>query len=405
MGDNFSDTEKIDRLILNLKAALLLHHKVVFRATAALESHLMRLLFNPDQALNNDDASILISEGILVPEVRYGDEEKLACESTLKRIIGNGKVHARHLMPIAEMLDASPEKELRDAQDIADKRTRYFINQIFRLWFAQPNYNYKWIHENVSISDIQDFFELHLPYQKRIPMRSDFRKDIRKIFKGKFGDYVLNNIYFMKGAEEANANILWTQEITPAKERDIWLCKYPLVKELNRIGVDSRKILDKHGFVEVMEIWNKSGSDNSIHIRPVDTWNSASLDKTMLSNLTFKEIIDVRKSEKWIDFVQHLFEIDDWNEIGRYAKEERVEKQKILKNATKASNKSEWFSVLSDITASLFLAPPSLFLKGLAYYFKTKSWAAKSKLHLSKKTRPILSFNEFLINEHSNTYD
>ncbi len=393
------DHKKMERIKRNLKIALLFHDKVIFRATAPILSNLTSKLFIPDGILNEDNASCLLDAGFLVPEIREGEEENLLDETFLKGILktdDSSSIDA--ILPIANVINNAREKEQRDAKDLSDKRTKYYVNQIFRLYFYQKeNENYAWIKPTISIAQLEEVFIEYLPYGG-IPPRDGFGRVIGEWFiDPRVNTHITQNTYFLKGAEESKANPIWTKEIDPKEKKSIWRTPYPKLSEFNnRFGVSStdREILERHGFIQSSEIYqsyNFPFSNATIE----EDWQSIQLDPSHAVKISFSDIVKIKHDKDWISFLHEVIDTDDIRR-GHYEEEKRLDR--IKKRIDGLATRSTAFNIATQLVTDGLFDPITSNIKGIALFFNGGSVALKiANEKLSKGA--LHSFSEFVKEE------
>lgn len=401
IGDNisqklmngYSPEQKLLRLKRNLKIALLSHDKVIIRATAALKSPLTRLLFVPDNGLNFDSVECLLKDGCLVPEVRQEGEEKFNDLEFLEKTIKLDRDQIKNIRPVADLLDETSTRHIVDEGFLSDCRTNAFINQVFRLYFHQKNLDQElhWIKPSVTIEKIDQVFKENLPIGEK-PAREDFMNPIGELFThDEYSFHVFQNIYFLKGAELAGANPLWTKEIDPTiKYSGMWSCQYPLNTSIyNNIGEKGRKIIEDRGFTELARTYQSINfttediemNENEEHLNSY--WFTLNLTDEELDKLSFKKILEIRATKEWVSYLHQLLLTK--NIRDSYEKEvEMVDKRNI------------YFAIgaaVTGVAASIFTLIPDI------AFYSTLFGLGASAIPIRKNKHPLHSFSEFIHKE------
>lgn len=221
-----------------LQAAVLLHDEVIFRATAVLTSPRL-----PIARELIHDARVLIDSGVLVPEVRGGDEPlaKQLRDRPAQFELDAGEV--KEFLPLAEVIDGAPKKHEPDAVVLSNERSLQLIDHLFQLYCHRRQINFL-KNRSLSCAELERLFSLLL--ESRPVARNEFRDKCKLLYKvtdKARAERLIQTIYYGVGALTARADAFLPEQLN-----------HPggLYPETNLDGLPkrTRKLADKFGIDE-----------------------------------------------------------------------------------------------------------------------------------------------------------
>lgn len=229
------------QLRAELQAAVLLHDEVVFRATVVFAS--------PQLPIAHDivsDARVLIEKGVLVPEVRGGDDALAKQLRDRPAQFGLDVSDAKNFLPLAELIDAAPKKHEPDAVLLSRERSLQLIDHLFQLYCNRSQISFL-KKRSLTCEDLGKLFSLLL--ESRAIPRNDFREKCKQLYKVSnrdFADHLIQTIYYGVGALTAKSDVLLPPQLS--RQRGL----YPKIKP-DCLSKNVRNLADKFGVSERLE--------------------------------------------------------------------------------------------------------------------------------------------------------